>query len=218
VHSKIDFPKMKARMIKLLEENGVPRGLLDTGQLNVAIVAKAEGAWDEIGKPEEERAKVLRRVDEIMNEGELEAIATMEEVEGSSGAVRRLKGEGYKLAVLTRSHHEYAEEALRKFGMLECFDLILGRGETPRPKPYAEALEHTARLLGLGTDEIVLVGDHELDYTSASNAGCRFIGVRTGQRGDRSWGARRPDVLLDSVADVPDYLLNCERSRCPSHS
>jgi phosphoglycolate phosphatase-like HAD superfamily hydrolase len=218
VHSNIDFPKMKAKMIKLLEENGVPRGILDTGQLNVAIVAKAEEAWDEIGKPEEERAKVLRRVDEIMNEGELEAIATMEEVEGSSDAVRRLKEEGYKLAVLTRSHHEYAEEALRKFGMLECFDIVLGRGETPRPKPYAEALEHTAKLLGLGMDEIVLVGDHELDYTSASNAGCRFIGVRTGQRGDRSWGARKPDILLDSVTDVPGYLLNCERSRCPGHS
>jgi beta-phosphoglucomutase-like phosphatase (HAD superfamily) len=131
---------MKRHMIDTLEANGVPQGLLTTKDLNVEIFEKAERAWDEKGKPESER----------VNQGEMEAIATVERVEGATETARTLKERGYKLAILTRSHNAYAVEALKKIGACEYFDLIIGRNETPKPKPYAEAMEHTAELMGRG--------------------------------------------------------------------
>jgi HAD superfamily hydrolase (TIGR01549 family) len=206
IHSSIDFPKMKRHMIDIFEANGVPQGLLTTKDMNVEIFEKAERAWDERGKPESERVGVRAQLEEAMNQGELEAIATVEQVEEATETVRTLKERGYKLAILTRSHHTYAVEALKKIGAYEYFDLIIGRNEAPKPKPYAEAMEHTAELMGMRLDEVVLVGDHRLDMMSAASAGCLFIGVRTGRRGDESWGDQKPEALFDSISDIPAYL------------
>jgi len=52
VDSEIDFRKMKARMISLLEENGAPKGVLTPEQTNVVILEKAERFWEEQGKPQ----------------------------------------------------------------------------------------------------------------------------------------------------------------------
>ena len=107
---------------------------------------------------------------------------------------------------MTRSHHHYAEMALKKIGLEKEFDIIFGRGETPQPKPYAEAMIYAAKVLGLEIDEVILIGDHHLDSTCAVNAKCGFIGVATGPRGDKSWEFNKPNVILPSVADLPDYL------------
>lgn len=206
IYSIIDFPKMKRHMIGILEANGVPQGLLTTKDLNVEIFEKAERAWDDKGKPESERVGVRAQLEEAMNQGEMEAITTVEQVEGATETVRTLKERCYELAILTRSHSSYAVEALKKIGAYEYFDLIIGRNETPKPKPYAEAMEHTVELMGMRLEEVVLVGDHRLDMMSAANAGCLFVGVRTGRRGDESWGGQKPEVLFDSINDVLSYL------------
>jgi phosphoglycolate phosphatase len=206
IYSTIDFVKMKQKMIKVLEANGIPEGVLTPRETTVVTLERSEGMWEESGKPEEERVKVRERLDEIMNQGELEAVPLVKEIEGAAEAIGLLSERGYKLAILTRSHHAYAVEALKKIGAHDHFDIILGRGETPRPKPYPEALEHTTELLGLEMDEIVFVGDHHIDALSASNSGCPFIGVRTGGRHRDPWDGQEPEVLLDSIADLPENL------------
>jgi len=213
IHSRVNFPKMKQRMIAILEAEGVPHGLLTPRETTVVILEKTEGVWDEQGRPRAERERVLASLDEVMNETELEAIPAIEGVEGAAEAVRRLKERGYRPAVLTRGHHAYAVEALRKTGMLDCFDLILGRGETPRPKPYAEALEHTAELMELSRDEIVFVGDHPIDSTCAENARVHFIAVLSGSTERDAWAEQGQGTILRSVVDLPDHLAELHPRR-----
>jgi HAD superfamily hydrolase (TIGR01549 family) len=208
IYSTIDFPKMKRRMIAILEDNNIPKGMLTHRQTTVVILAKAEEIWRSHGVDEEKIAEIKEALEKTMNRGELEAISTVEEVEGTSDALRSLKEKGYKLAILTRSHHAYAVEALKKIRARQYFDVILGRGETPRPKPYTEALKHASKLMGLAIAEIVFVGDNHIDHASAVNSDCLFIGVKTGPRGDASWAENWPEVLLDSIIDLPGYLDN----------
>ncbi len=206
IRSSIDFPEMKRRMIAILEDHGIPRGLLSPTDTTVITMEKTERIWEEMETPETERRWVRADIDEVMNRAELEAIPTVEEVEGAGEAVSRLRERGYRLAVLTRGHCAYAVEALRKTGMLGFFDLILGRNETPRPKPYAEALQHTAGLMGLSLDEIVFVGDHPIDATCAKNASVCFIGVLSGLTKQEAWRDHGQKTILASVGDIPDYL------------
>lgn len=206
IHTTINFTVMKERMISFLEENGIPEGCLTPKQTTVVIIATCEEILREEGRAEVEIDEVHRKLEKIMNRGELEAIKDVSEVDGVRNALQELREAGYKLAVLTRSHHAYAVEALRKIGTIDLFDVILGRGETPKPKPYREALEHTATLLGLDPVETIFVGDNHIDATSAVNAEVPFIGVKTGRRGDLSWDGRFPEVLLESVTDLPAYL------------
>jgi len=206
IHTTINFTVMKERMISFLEENGIPEGCLTPKQTTVVIIATCEDILREEGRAQGEIEEVHRKLEEIMNRGELEAIKDISEVDGVLDALQELREAGYKLAVLTRSHHAYAVEALRKIGAFDLFDVILGRGETPKPKPYREALEHTATLLGLDPVETIFVGDNHIDATSAVNAEVPFIGVKTGRRGDLSWDGRFPEILLESVTDLPAYL------------
>jgi phosphoglycolate phosphatase len=206
IHSTIDFRKMKGNMIKVLEENDVPSGVLTTSMITVDILEKAEHYWDEAGRAEEDRVGLRATMEELMNQGELEAIPLVDEIEGASQALHDLREQGYALAILTRSHYEYAVEALKKIGAYDCFEVVLGRGQTPRPKPYPEALNHTAELMGLSMDELIFVGDMYLDFESAINSGCDFIGVNTSGRGRNSWREEVPKVLLESVADLPDHM------------
>jgi len=207
IYSTIDFRKMKRNMIKVLEENDVPSGVLTTTMITVDILEKAEHYWDLAQRPEEKRAELRAVMEELMNQGELEAIPLVDEIEGASQALHELREQGYMLAILTRSHYEYAVEALKKIGAYDCFDVVLGRGQTPRPKPYPEALNHTAKLMGLDMDELLFVGDMYLDFESAINSGCAFIGVNTSGRGRSSWREEVPDVLLKNVAELPNYML-----------
>lgn len=207
IHTTINFTVMKERMISFLEEKGVPEGCLTPKQTTVMIIATCEDILREEGRALVEINEVHRTLEEIMNRGELEAIKDISEVEGVLDALQELREAGYQLAVLTRSHHAYAVEALKKIGAFDLFDVILGRGETPKPKPYREALEHTATLLGLDPIETIFVGDNHIDATSAVNAEVPFIGVKTGRRGDLSWDGRFPEVLLESVTDLPAYLI-----------
>jgi phosphoglycolate phosphatase len=61
-------------------------------------------------------------------------------------------------------------------------------------------------LLGVEPSETIFVGDNHIDASSAENTGIPFIGVKSGRRGDLSWNERFPEVLLESVANIPGYL------------
>jgi phosphoglycolate phosphatase len=211
VNSEIDFPKMKRNMIVVLEEHGAPKGVLTTQMTTASILEQTEKWWAEQGKPEKERQWIRDEMTRLMDQGELEAVDTLTIVEGAKEAMHKLKKMGYRLAILTRSHHDYAIKALKKTGMLGDFELVLGRGETPQPKPYAEAMTHAAKLMKLKLDETFLVGDNHVDSTCAVNAKCHFIGVATGPRGDKSWEMNRPEVILPSVTDLPAYLAEHDK-------
>ncbi|MCW3991967.1 MAG: HAD family hydrolase [Candidatus Bathyarchaeota archaeon] len=206
IRSSIDFPGMKRRMIAVLEDHGIPRGLLSPTETTVAILAEAERIWEELEIPHAEREQAQSEVEEAMNQTELEAIPTVEEVEGAAEAIRCLREMGYRLAVLTRGHQAYAVEALSKAGMIGYFELILGRGETTRPKPHAEALRNTADLMGLGMDEVLFVGDHTIDATCAENACISFIAVLSGLIKEEGWAEHGQKTILGSVRDLTGYL------------
>jgi len=211
VNSEVDFVKMKKNMIAVLEEHGAPVGVLTPKMTTVVILEYAENNWAERGIPELERGRLRDEMTRLMDQVELEAVNTLTAIKGAKNAIHRLRKMGYRLAILTRSHHEYAVKALEKIGMRGDFELILGRDETPQPKPYAEAMIHTAKLMKLRLDEIFLVGDHHIDATCALNAKCHFIGVATGLNPDKAWEVNKPELILQSVADLPDYLAEHDK-------
>ena len=208
IQAEIDFVEMKTHMITLLEKYGHPSGTLSPiNQTTVQIMENAKQEWGNQRKSIEECDLLVEQIEQIMNQGELKAIERLTEIEGVSQAIKKLKEKGLKLAILTRSHHAYAVQALEKMGIFQEFDIILGRHETPEPKPYKGAIEHTVKLMGLNLDEVAMVGDHQIDRDSAINSGCLFIGVATGRRGLKSWlNEEAPEHYIPSVAELPEYI------------
>jgi phosphoglycolate phosphatase-like HAD superfamily hydrolase len=208
IQTQIDFVDMKTHMIMLLEYYGHPPGALSpTDQTTVQIMENAHLEWEKQARPKSECDHLLERIEGIMNKGEIDAIENLTEIDGTSQAIKRLKEKGLKLAILTRSHHAYAVQALLRLGIYNEFDLILGRNETPEPKPYKGAIDHTVKLMDLEINEVAMIGDHQIDRDSAINSGCLFIGVATGRRGLKSWKDQQaPEYYIPSVAELPMYL------------
>ena len=206
IKSTIDFVKMKQNMIRILETNDIPSGILTPQITTVVILETSEKIWNENSKPESERVEIRKLMDKVMDQGEIEAIPLVEEIDDTAEAIKKLYDMNYRLAILTRSHHEYAVEALKKLKIDQYFEPILGRGQTPKPKPYKESLEHTAMLMDIPIENLVFIGDHHIDYQTAKNTGCDFIGVDTPSKYRDPWDGDRPKILLKNVGALPDHI------------
>ena len=206
IHTEVNFREMKATMIKVLEEKGLPKNFATPDVTSVIILEEAEKHWKKQERTEAEKQILRDEMTTIMDAAEMKAIESLKIIPGITEAIKKLKENGYKLAILTRSNHAYAIEAVKKMKIEEEIEVILGRGDTSQPKPYAEAMIEAAEALKLPLNEVFMVGDHHIDSTCAMNAGCYFIGVGSGPRLDRSFEINKPEVILTSVADLPDYL------------
>ena len=81
-------------------------------------------------------------------------------------------------------------------------------------KPTAAYFEAALAELGASVDDAVMVGDDvEADVGAAKRLGMRGVLVRTGKfRRDTLASAHpQPDAIIDSIADLPDYLAGAGR-------
>ncbi|MDH6230561.1 phosphoglycolate phosphatase [Mesorhizobium soli] len=125
---------------------------------------------------------------------------------GSKDAVAALHGQGFRLGVATNDSTSGAEKTLLALGIAQMFDAAYGYDAVANPKPAPDAIHAFADLTGLKTSEIAMVGDnrHDLEMARAGGAGL-VVGVLSGT-GTRETLAPMADVILDSVADLPEFL------------
>ncbi|MFZ5584782.1 MAG: HAD family hydrolase [Thermodesulfobacteriota bacterium] len=71
-----------------------------------------------------------------------------------------------------------ARPSLLHFGLLDLFETVLTPIEAGKPKPHPLMMEMALAELGLGADEVVYVGDSEVDEGLCRNAGVRLIAFR----------------------------------------
>ncbi len=64
--------------------------------------------------------------------------------------------------------------------------------------------------LGLKGDECLFIGDHDTDLLCAQGAGSPFAAVLTGSFSVEMWSSLNPDVIMDSVAELPRLLEGLE--------
>jgi len=112
------------------------------------------------------------------------------------------------LAVITRrnvTENEVRKE-LSKFGLSRYFKKILTSRDTSKPKPSPEAFTKCAKYLNINIRDCAVVGDSVIDVRAGKNAGARTIAVLTGIFNREELQSEKPDLVLQSVNDLPDFL------------
>ncbi len=113
---------------------------------------------------------------------------------GISIMLHRLAAEGVKMAVLSNKPHDVTDPMVQTLFPTIPFDPVMGfTGEFPR-KPDPAALHHIARLWGVSTAELTLVGDSMYDARTSRNAGCPCLLV--------AWGYSKVRDLVESGLPV----------------
>jgi len=159
------------------------------------------------GRPILERLDALpdaerRRGYDILERHEAEGAGRSTLNDGAAELLAFLRETGIKTAIVTRNSRGSAETVARKHGL--AFDAIITRDDAP-PKPSPEPLLLAARQIGLSTDEVIYVGDFEMDRLAGAAAGIPTYIVKVYPE-PRDNGS--PEMRVDSLAD----LINVVRS------
>jgi 2-phosphoglycolate phosphatase len=109
---------------------------------------------------------------------------------------------GFPLALCTNKPRLTTDVVLARLGVRSLFSAVVAGGDTPLGKPSPEPVLELARVLDLDPAELVMVGDGPQDVEAGRRAGARTVGVRGGIAVADRLSAARPDVLIDSLAEL----------------
>lgn len=207
IRTTIDFRKMNQGIAETLLQHGLPRDILDpSGKVNESIVRAY--SYFKIHSQDGWAEALEKDLNRVSLEVEMARVEESREVPGTADALSYLGSKGIRTAVLTRGSRAYTERALRAAGLDDRFEVIMCRDDHPltEAKPNPLALRRVYEALGLGAGECLFVGDHDTDLLCAQGAGSPFAAVLTGTFTSDMWERLSPDVIMDSVAELPGLL------------
>lgn len=124
---------------------------------------------------------------------------------GVRSMLRRLEKD-FLLGLVTSGNRSRVRRQLRTFGFTDYFSACVCSEDSVKKKPHPAPLRLALAKLGAKPHECVYVGDTAEDIEMAQRAGVRAIGVLGPFPTAERVRAARPDALLKSIRDLPDYL------------
>lgn len=84
------------------------------------------------------------------------------------------------LGVVTTKTAKYSIELLEHMGLMDYFDVLIGREDVINPKPHPEPIEKALAKLPSDTSAIWMIGDTCMDMIAARDANVDSVGVTCG--------------------------------------
>ena len=118
-----------------------------------------------------------------------------------------LKKLGYFIAVCTNKLHEAAYEMIHKyFG--DIFDYILGSKKELNKKPHPDMINDViSNFEGISKQDVLYIGDTDVDVLSAKNANVDYVLVSYGYRNKKALLSYDPSAkIIDDISELIDLL------------
>ena len=106
------------------------------------------------------------------------------------------------LAVLSNKPHEFTRKICRHLLQRWPFSPVEGHRPEFAPKPAAEQALAICAEMGLNPEDVVMIGDSEVDIGTARAGGLHAVAVDWGFRSRETLTECGPDVLIDRPADL----------------
>lgn len=110
------------------------------------------------------------------------------------------------MAVLTNKPVRFSQEILKGLELDRYFFQVYGGNSFEEKKPHPVGVDTLLKEAGAARELAWMVGDSSVDVLTARNAGIRCVGVTYGIKPE-TLEETAPDVLLDTLADLPPYVL-----------
>lgn len=85
-----------------------------------------------------------------------------------------------RLGIVTTKTGRYSRELLEHFGVMDAFEVLIGREDVQNPKPHSEPIDKAISIMNCNSEECWMIGDTRLDIASAQNAGIKSVAVTSG--------------------------------------
>ena len=120
-------------------------------------------------------------------------------------ALERLKGAGFKCAILSNGSPDMLEAAARGAGLSDLLDALLSVEDVGIYKPHPSVYQLAVDRLGVAAERIAFQSSNAFDASGAASFGFRVAWInRFGQQPERLPGTA--DAELASLAELPALL------------
>ena len=126
---------------------------------------------------------------------------------GINELLLELKSKNYILGVITNKNIIMTEKLLNNH-FNNIFDVVIGDGVGFKRKPDVESLEYIRTKFNALKDDIIYIGDSEVDFEFSKNFGCKNIIVSYGYRDKKDLEAYGINNIIDNVSDLKDEINN----------
>jgi len=125
---------------------------------------------------------------------------------GTIEALETLRARGFALGCVTNKPAQFTLPLLEQLHLAKYFRFVVSGDTTPVRKPDPAPLHHACEYFGIEVSQATLVGDSANDVGAARAAGMPVICVSYGYNHGRDVRELRPDRVVDSLAELPQYL------------
>ena len=126
---------------------------------------------------------------------------------GIEALLKRLKAEGIRLCVLSNKPHDITTVIIKQYFGEDTFDIILGKSPDYPVKPDPTSCLKILAELGLDRNEVLYVGDSNVDMQTGRNAGLTKCGVCWGFRSEDELRAEGADYLAHTAEDIFELIM-----------
>jgi HAD superfamily hydrolase (TIGR01509 family) len=120
--------------------------------------------------------------------------------------VVRLLAQKFDLGIVTSGNRPRVRRQLRELQLASYFSACVCSEDASKRKPHPAPLQLALKRLRRAPEQCVYVGDTAEDIEMARSAGVRAIGVLGPFPTAARLRAAQPDVLLNSVRELPQHL------------
>lgn len=117
-----------------------------------------------------------------------------------------LKANGIKMAVFSNKPDGDTQAIIKNYFGEGYFDIVLGKKDGVRIKPYPEGSIPILENFGLDKNEILYAGDTSVDMDTATNIGLDSIGVLWGFRKEDELRAHGAKFIISSPKEILDIF------------
>jgi phosphoglycolate phosphatase len=122
--------------------------------------------------------------------------------EGVTEVLQTLSREGIRVAVASNKYQRATEKLVAQYFPGIPFVEVLGQRDGIAPKPDPTIVFDILHTAGLTREEVLYVGDSNVDMLTAKNAGVKVCGVTWGFRPRTELEAHQPDYLVDKAGEI----------------
>ncbi len=205
IDSKLDLALSVNATLTELGRNPLPHEQIFSyvGQGAPALIARALGS----AASEEDCQLALEFFIKYYSAHKLDNTALYPGVRETLDALR-----GMPMAVYTNKPVRVSRSIIEELGVAAHFRAVYGGNSFERKKPDPMGVESILREFGAAPEQVMFVGDSEVDVQTARNAGTWSCGVTYG------FGSHRleeypPDLLVDSLTELVPHLSTGPASR-----
>ncbi len=128
---------------------------------------------------------------------------------GLNEVLTELQDKGLKFAIATNKYQEGAEKLVKHFFPNINFVKILGQRDGHPIKPNPEVVEDILKECpNISKEEVVYIGDTNVDMQTGINAGITTVGVSWGFREIAELQAFNPAIIVNNAQEFKDFILN----------